>query len=178
MTQPSKDLQSFEKKIIVIIGHMGSGKSTIGKILARNLNWNYFDSDKEIERRQKNSIKNIFQTHGENFFRKEEEVVIKNLINITYSVISLGGGSITIKNIRKILKKKAISIFLKVDIDVLIERLSNTKKRPLLINTDIKNKIVSLDAERSKFYNKADIIIKNSDNLNIVTSKIMRILNK
>ena len=74
------------------------------------------------------------------------------------------------------IEKKAISIFLKVDIDILVKRLKNSKNRPLLINTDIKEKILSLDAERLFYYNKANIIVMNSERSQKTISKIMEIL--
>ena len=178
MTKPPVDLKNFQKKLIVITGHMGSGKSTIGKIIAKNLNWNYFDSDKEIEKKQKEPIKRIFQIYGEDYFREKEEMIIKYLIKKKYSVISLGGGSVTIENIINILQKNAISIFLKVDIDVLVKRLKNNKNRPLLNNSNIKNKIDLLDIERLPLYNKADIVIENSKNISQTVFEIMNILNK
>ena len=171
------DLKNYNKKIIVIIGHMGSGKSLVGKLLSRRLNWNYFDSDKEIENVLGISIVDIFKIYGENYFREKEEIIIKNLIKKKYSVISLGGGSITIKNIRSILEKKTISIFLKVDIDILTKRLKNSKKRPLLINTNIENKIFLLNKERLSFYNNANIVIENSKNVEITVNEIISILN-
>lgn len=177
MMKTPTDLKNYKKKIIVIIGHMGSGKSLVGKLLSRKLNWNYFDSDKEIEKNLNASIVDIFKTYGENFFRKKEEIVIKNLIKKKYSIISLGGGSITIKNIRNILEKKTISIFLKVDIDVLVKRLINNKKRPLLINTNIKNKIFQLNKERLSFYNNANIVVGNSKNIEKTIDDIINILN-
>ena len=89
----------------------------------------------------------------------------------------MGGGSITIKNIRNILEKKTISIFLKVDIDVLVKRLINNKKRPLLINTNIKNKIFQLNKERLSFYNNANIVVGNSKNIEKTIDDIINILN-
>ena len=74
------------------------------------------------------------------------------------------------------IEKKAISIFLKVDIDILVKRLKNSKNRPLLINTDIKEKILSLDAERLFYYNKANIIVMNSERSQKTISKIIKIL--
>ena len=171
------DLKNYKNKIIVIIGHMGSGKSLVGKLLSRKLNWNYFDSDKEVEKKLDISIVDIFKIYGENYFRKKEEIIIKNLMKKEYSVISLGGGSITIKNIRNILEKKTISIFLKVDINVLVKRLKNNKKRPLLINTDIKNKIFLLNKERLPFYNNANIVIENSKSIERTVDEIINILN-
>ena len=162
----------------MIIGHMGSGKSHIGKKLAKILNWNYFDSDREIEKNEKKTILEIFQMYGEKYFRKKEELIINSLINKRYCIISLGGGSVTIQKIRNMIKKKCISIFLKVDIELLIERLKRSKNRPLLVNTNIRKKIISLDKERLKYYNSADIIIQNTGYYKKTINQIIKILNK
>ena len=170
------DLKNYNMKTIVIIGHMGSGKSLVGKLLSRKINWNYFDSDEEIEKDLNFSIVDIFKTHGESYFRKKEELIIEKLIKKKYSVISLGGGSITIKKIRSLLEKKTISIFLKVDIDILAKRLKNSKKRPLLINANIKNKIFLLNKERLPFYNNANIVVENSKSIKKTVNDIIKIL--
>ena len=91
-------------------------------------------------------------------------------------MISLGGGSITIKDIRKLIRNKSISIFLKVDIDVLIKRLKKTKNRPLLLNTDVRKKIIKLDKDRHNFYNSSDIIIENKKYYRDTVKEIIKIL--
>tara|TARA_B100000579_G_C22733712_1_gene805594 strand:- start:125 stop:661 length:537 start_codon:yes stop_codon:yes gene_type:complete len=171
-----KKLNNYDKNIIVITGHMGSGKSLIGKKLAKYLNWQHFDSDKEIEKSEEKKISEIFKDNGEKYFRKQEEIIIKSLLKKKYSVISLGGGSITIKDIRKLIRNKSISIFLKVDIDVLIKRLKKTKNRPLLLNTDVRKKIIKLDKDRHKFYNSSDIIIENKKYYRDTVKEIIKIL--
>ena len=176
MTEPTKDLRSFEKKIIVLIGHMGSGKSIIWKKLAKILNWNHFDSDKELEKKENKTIAQIFEIYNERYFRRNEELIVDNLTSKKNSVISLGGGAILSKRIRSQIKKKCISIFLKVDIEILTKRLKKNRRRPLLFNTNIKDKIVSLNSERLKYYNQADIIIDNSESLNKILKNIIKIL--
>ena len=171
-----KKLNNYDKNIIVITGHMGSGKSLIGKKLAKYLNWQHFDSDKEIEKSEEKKISEIFKDNGEKYFRKQEEIIIKSLLKKKYSVISLGGGSITIKDIRKLIRNKSISIFLKVDIDVLVKRLKKTKNRPLLLNTDVRKKIIKLDKDRHNFYNSSDIIIENKKYYRDTVKEIIKIL--
>ena len=75
-----KKLNNYDKNIIVITGHMGSGKSLIGKKLAKYLNWQHFDSDKEIEKSEEKKISEIFKDNGEKYFRKQEEIIIKSLL--------------------------------------------------------------------------------------------------
>jgi len=171
-----KKLNNYDKNIIVITGHMGSGKSLIGKKLAKYLNWKHFDSDKEIEKSEEKSISEIFKSDGEKYFRIKEELIIKSLFNKKYSVISLGGGSITINNIRRLIKNKSISIFLKVDIDILVKRLIKTRNRPLLLNTDVRKKIIKLDKDRYKYYSSSDIIIENKKYYKDTIKEIIEIL--
>ena len=83
---------------------------------------------------------------------------------------------VTIKDIRKLIRNKSISIFLKVDIDVLVKRLKKTKNRPLLLNTDVRKKIIKLDEDRHKFYNSSDIIIENKKYYRDTVKEIIKIL--
>ena len=152
-------------RLIVLIGHMGCGKSTIGKILAKNLKLKFYDSDRIIENTQKKSINRIFEEKGENYFRKLEKKILVNILSKNDAVIAIGGGAILEKKTRDLIFKKTISIFLNVDIEVLVKRLKKNNKRPLLKNVDIKEKILSLDNKRSKFYKKADIEIQNINNI-------------
>ena len=109
---------------IVLLGHMGSGKSTIGKSLAKKLSIGFLDTDQEIENFMNMKISDIFVNHGENKFREIEEDVISKVFNTNNKkVIALGGGSFENKNIRNIVKEKNISIWLKCNINLLVERL-------------------------------------------------------
>ena len=142
---------------IVLLGHMGSGKSTIGKSLAKKLSIDFLDSDQEIENFMNMKISDIFVNHGEVKFREIEENVIKKVFNTNdKKVIALGGGSFENKNIRNIVKEKNISIWLKCNINLLVERLKKNKNRPLLIGKNIKSEIVSLNKVRKVNYEKAD----------------------
>ena len=167
MKKYTEKYKNHSKNIIVLTGHMGSGKTSIAKALAKSLGWRFYDSDFEIERKQGISIKGIFDTKGEKYFRKLEKEIIHELFNNKFSIISLGGGSIINKTVRKLIEKKAISIFLKVDINVLLKRLKkNYKKRPLLIEANIKDIISQLNIERLKYLERADIIVENNKNIN------------
>ena len=171
------NLKNNKKRKIAIIGHMGSGKSSIGILLAKELNLDFYDSDTEIEKLENKKIRYIFESKGEKYFRKIEEKIIKEIYNKDSFVISLGGGSILSNKTQEIIKKRSISIFLKVDINTLFRRLKNSQKRPLLLNTDIKEKINFLDKERSSIYNKADIVIENINSKKLIINKIKDILN-
>ena len=150
-------------KSIAIIGHMGSGKTLIGKLIAKELNYRFFDSDKLIEKNTHKSIKDIFHSEGEAEFRKIEEKTIINLQNETKIVSSLGGGSILSSQTRKVLKTHFITVFLDTDFEILQQRLKKSYKRPLLINENILQKLKKLDNIRRKYYLLADIKINNSE---------------
>lgn len=142
---------------IVLLGHMGSGKSTIGKSLAKKLSIDFLDTDQEIENFMNMKISDIFVNHGENKFREIEEDVIRKVFNTNdKKVIALGGGSFENKNIRNIVKEKNISIWLKCNINLLVERLKKNKNRPLLIGKNIKSEIMKLNKIRKANYEKAD----------------------
>lgn len=152
------------KKNIALIGHMGSGKSVIGNLIAIKLKYKHVDSDNIIEKLTKKSINELFQIYGENGFREIEKKTILNLHNEKKIILSLGGGSILAEEVRNFLKNNFITIFLDIDIKTLVDRLKNSKKRPLLLNENIENKIKKLDNDRRKFYLAADIIIGKYEN--------------
>ena len=131
---------------IVLLGHMGSGKSTIGKSLAKKLSRDFVDTDYEIEKHTNTKIREIFLNQGENKFREIEENIIKQILDSKEKkVIALGGGSFESKNIRELVIGINISIWLKCNINILVERLKKNKNRPLLIGKNIKSEIMKLD---------------------------------
>ena len=158
------NLEKLGKKNICFIGLMGSGKSIIGKLLAKELKMIYYDSDKLIEKKLNRSINQIFLDHGESYFRNIEKGIVLSLLDRKNCVISLGGGSILSELTRKALFINSYSVYLKVDIEILYERLKKSKKRPLLNNKDIKEKLIHLTQERNKYYRKANLIVSNLKN--------------
>ena len=166
-------LNKLKKKNICIIGLMGSGKSIIGKDLSKYLGLKFYDTDKEIEKKTKKSINTIFKEHGESYFRNIEEKICVDLLNYNNCVISLGGGSIINKKIRKEIKQNSYSIYLQVKINNLLERLKSSKKRPLLNkNIDNKETLKNLFDKRRKFYENADFIVNNDNDKFQVLEKI------
>ena len=146
-------------KNLVFLGMMGSGKTTLGKIVSKKLNKEFIDIDQLIEIQEGMTISEIFQKKGESFFRKfEERISIQNLKK-SNSVISLGGGAFINKKIQKEVLKNHISIWLKWDNKNLINRIKNSQKRPIAIQlNDIDlNKLID---DRSKIYSKAKYQIK------------------
>jgi len=160
-------------KNLVFLGMMGSGKSTIGKLISKKLNMNFIDIDQEIEKSEEMKISEIFIQKGEPFFRKiEEKITLKNLKKAN-SVISLGGGAFINKKIQSEILRKHTSIWLNWSNDKLIKRIRNSQKRPIAIklNDEDLNKLIS---KRSKIYSKADLKI-NCDDLtkNEIVEKII-----
>ncbi len=167
------DLNKIKKKNICIIGLMGSGKSIIGKDLSEYLNLKFYDTDKEIELKTNRSISKIFEEQGEPYFRTIEEKICIKLLSQNNCVISLGGGSIINRNIRKEIKQNSYSIFLQVKLSNLLKRLKTSKKRPLLNNKiDNKETLKNLFEDRRKFYEKADFIVNNNNDKFQVLEKI------
>ena len=172
------DLNKIEKKNICFMGLMGSGKSIIGKDLSKYLNLKFYDTDKEIEVKTKKSIKAIFEENGETYFRNIEEKICLELLNYSNCVISLGGGSIINKKIRRAIKENSYSIYLQVELNNLVDRLKSSKKRPLLNNNKNKLEVLkNLYERRRKFFEKADFIINNDDDKIQVLEKIKTELN-
>ena len=152
-------------KNLVLIGMMGSGKSTIGYLLAKKLKFLFIDIDKNIEKNEETTISNIFKEKGEKYFRDiEEKITLDILKKKSNCVISLGGGAFINKNIQELVLKKNISFWLKWKNSTIIKRLKNVNKRPLLKKMNHKQ-IANLNTERSKLYSKANYIL-DCDNLN------------
>ncbi len=163
------------KENLVFLGMMGSGKSSIGLQIARKLKLTFVDIDKEIERELGMSIKKIFETKGENFFRKFEEKITLKKLKLDSVVISLGGGAFTNKLIRKEVLRSSISFWLNWNTTILLKRIRYSKKRPLAFNaTD--NQLVDLIKKRNNIYSKALYEIK-CDNLSKkqVIDKVLKI---
>ena len=163
------------KKNLVFLGMMGSGKSSIGLLIAKKLQLDFIDVDKEIENELGISIKKIFETKGENYFRKFEEKITLKKLKFHSTVISLGGGAFTNKKIRKEVKINQISFWLNWNNEILLNRIKNSKKRPMAFNsTD--NELIDLIKKRSNTYSKALYEIK-CDNLskNEVVKNILKI---
>jgi len=157
---------------------MGSGKSVIGKDLSKYLNFKFYDSDKEIELNTKKSINEIFREYGELHFRKLEEKICIKLLNKNNCIISLGGGSIINKEIRKSINQNSYSIYLQVKLNNLVNRLKSSKKRPLLNKNERKIEVLQkLYKDRHKFYEKANLIVNNDSDKSHVLNKIKFELN-
>ena len=163
------------KKNLVLVGMMGSGKSTISRLLSNITKQNLIDTDLLIEKETKLKINDIFQKKGENFFRRIEEKIVLNSLKFSNNIIAIGGGAFLNDKIREKIKNNCISIWLKCSEQTLIPRIRNSKKRPkayLLKDKDL----IKLINDRSKIYSKADYKI-NCDTLtkNEIVDKILKI---
>ena len=147
------------KENLVFLGMMGSGKSSIGSLVAKKLKVKFVDIDKEIEKELGLSIAKIFETKGEDYFRKCEEKITLKILKINSIVISLGGGTFVNKIIRKEVLKNHISFWLNWNNQILLNRIKNSKKRPLAFNAT-ENELIDLIKKRSSIYSKAVYEIK------------------
>jgi shikimate kinase len=142
------------KKNLVFLGMMGAGKSSIGILVSKKLNLNFIDIDKLIENEEKMKILNIFEKKGENYFRNLEEKITLKVLKTNVNVISLGGGGFINDKIRKEILTNHLSFWLNWDLEILLKRIKNNKKRPLAINSS-DGEIKLLMKKRSKIYSKA-----------------------
>ncbi len=144
------------KKNLILLGMMGVGKTTAGKIVARNLDLNFFDTDKLIEKEISMSVKEIFEKKGEKFFRKEEEKIALKYIDKKNSVITLGGGSFMNENIKNKVLSECLSIWLDLNVENLSLRLAKDSRRPLLQKTNNLKTIQKIYNNRKNLYKLAN----------------------
>lgn len=149
-------------KPIVLVGLMGAGKSTIGRRLATSIALNFVDSDNEIMEAAGCSISDIFEMYGEAIFRDLEQRVLLRLISGEPCVIATGGGAFINPAIRAAIKEKALSVWLRADLDVLLERVSRRDTRPLLKTGDKGSILSKLMEERYPIYAEADLTVDSN----------------
>ena len=142
------------KKNLVLLGMMGSGKSTIGNLISKNLDINFVDIDSVIEKLTKMTISDIFLKKGEKYFRDLEEKITMKSLNTTNTVISLGGGVFMNEIIRTEVIKNHFSFWLNLDTPTLLYRIKKSKKRPIVLKLNDRE-IVKLIEFRAKTYSKA-----------------------
>ena len=166
-------------KNLTLTGMMGVGKSTIGKILAKQLNYKFVDVDKLIENKEGSTINYIFKNKSENYFRKIENDITLVELKKYNSVISMGGGAFLNNSIRKSAKKLSTSFWLDVSIDELIKRLKKNNKRPLLLKKNTNEEEKKIYFDRKKIYNEADYrIVCDSLKSEEIAKKILNLYEK
>ena len=147
-------------KRVVLVGPMGAGKSTIGRMLAKELGYRFLDSDRIIEERCGANIPWIFDVEGEDGFRQRETAMLDELSNEMGTVLATGGGAVMRAENRGLLKKNSVVIYLKTSIDQQVERTRKDRNRPLLQNDDPEGVLRRLFAIRDPLYTElADIIM-------------------
>lgn len=137
---------------IILVGLMGAGKTTIGRMLAKHLHKTFYDSDHEIERRTGVNIPLIFEVEGEAGFRKRESAVIEELVRKDDIVLATGGGAVLSAQNREHLKQNGIVIYLRANVHELWQRTRNDKNRPLLQGQSAHGKLKQLFVERDPLY--------------------------
>lgn len=142
-----------------MVGMMGAGKTTVGRRLAPRLGLPFFDADSEIERAAGMSVSELFQQHGEESFRRGEAQIINRLLSGEPHVLATGGGALVNPETRAIIAEKAVSIWLRADMDTIVVRATQRGTRPLLKTGDSRETLTRLLAEREPLYAQADIHI-------------------
>ncbi|MFO7929526.1 MAG: shikimate kinase [Candidatus Humimicrobiaceae bacterium] len=147
-------------KNLSLIGFMGSGKSTVGKLLAERLDFLFIDTDRIIEIKEKKPISEIFKEKGEKYFRDVESEVIRKIYRNKNCIFACGGGAILTEENFKVIKKSSKIIYLKVSPSEILKRVGNSKDRPLLQSKDKMKRVKALLGKRKGLYEKcADIIV-------------------
>jgi shikimate kinase len=150
-------IRALGGRSIVLVGMMGAGKSSIGRRLAGKLGIPFTDADAEIESAAGMTIREIFEKHGEPYFRAGEARVIARLLDNGPQVLATGGGAVMDPRTRELIRAKAISVWLKADVDVLVKRTKRRNDRPLA------EKIKDLMPLREPFYAQSDIVVQSRD---------------
>lgn len=144
---------------VVLIGMMGAGKSSVGRRLAKALSLPFLDADAEIEKAAGMTITEIFAKHGEPEFRSGERRVVARLLDEKTAVIATGGGAWMDETTRAKVRSRAVSVWLKADVDVLLRRVKKRGGRPLLKNGEPEQVLRDLLAKREPFYAEADVTV-------------------
>jgi shikimate kinase len=167
-------LHKYRKSLVFLTGFMGSGKSTIGPILANTLGFKYIDVDTVIEQKAQKRIVDIFSTDGEQSFRTLERSTLQELTELDHSVISLGGGTIANEENSRLVSQNGILVYLKLSPEEIIQRVHYRNDRPMLkdefgntlAGEQLRERILQLLARREPFYGRADVIIY-ADNMRV-----------
>lgn len=154
---------SLGNRSIVLVGMMGSGKSSIGRRLASALDLPFSDADTAIEQAAGMTVDDIFATHGEPYFRDGEERVIKRLLQGGPQVVATGGGAVISAKTRARFAASGITVWLRAPVDILLQRVSRRGNRPLLKTSDPRAVLTRLLSEREAYYAGADLIYESRD---------------
>ena len=154
---------ALRRRPIALVGLMGAGKSSIGRRLASALGLPFVDADEEVEKAAARSITDIFEELGEAAFRDGERRVIARLLEEPPHVLATGGGAFMNESTRALIQQKAVSVWLKADMEVLLRRVERRNDRPLLREGDPREVLERLAAERYPVYGLADITVESGE---------------
>lgn len=168
-----------KQKNIFLVGFMGAGKSTVGKILAKEIGYGYYDADKFIEEEAGTTVTQIFSEHGEPYFRDLESESLETLAKKEKIVVATGGGVVQRDRNWDVMKQYGISIYLRASVETIWERIKTDTTRPLLQVEDPVATASELLNKRTPMYERADIVI-DTDNLSLaqVTDEVIGLLGK
>lgn len=161
--KPDRNEAPWADRTVALVGLMGAGKSTVGRRLANRLGRAFYDSDNEIEKAAGQSVSDIFESHGEEEFRRGEHSVLKRLLDEAPHVLATGGGAYLNPETRDMMRDKAVTIWLNADLETLWKRVSRRNHRPLLRRPDAKQVLFSLLEERRPIYELADLTVASVD---------------
>ncbi len=140
---------------IVLVGFMGSGKSTVGRMLARQLRFRFLDTDRLVEERERCAIPEIFSQHGEAYFRECETAVLQSLHGVRQRILATGGGIVTVPENLPLLRALGLVVLLKADPEEIYRRVSRNSERPLLQVEDPRRRVMEMMTARQPLYETA-----------------------
>lgn len=149
--------------MVVLVGLMGAGKTSVGRRLASALQLSFFDADEEIEKAAGRSVEDIFADFGETAFREGERKVIERLLDGPKGILATGGGAFMDEKTRALIGKKSLSVWLHADLEVLMERVSRRNTRPLLRQPNPRKIMQALIDQRYPVYAQADVRVESGD---------------
>ena len=169
-----------QKGNIILIGPMGSGKTSTGKMLAKEMGYVFLDTDEEVTKRTGVSIAYIFDVEGEEGFRKRECLALKECLNDNNMILSTGGGIVLSKENRDLLQDRGTVVYLQTSIRTQVKRTASTNNRPLLQNKDPEETLEKLMLTRAPLYEEiADItIMTDNKSLQEMSKEIQRAINE
>ena len=165
---------------IILIGYMGCGKSTVGKALCRQIKTELLDTDQIIEQQEKISIRQMFEQHGESYFRNWETQLLEQLLmDSFYGIISTGGGMPLKEKNRELLARLGVVIFLKASADTIYQRIVSDQSRPLLNGKDKRKEIETMLKERLPKYEQAATFVIETDykEVEAIAQEILSLMN-
>jgi shikimate kinase len=166
-------------RAVVLVGLMGAGKSTVGKKLASMLSLPFHDADNEIEAVSRMTVPELFETYGEPEFRNLERRVIQRMLEAGPMVLATGGGAYMNAQTREAIAEYGISVWLKADLDLLMERVSRRQNRPLLKNDNPRGVMERLMAERYPVYALADLtVVSRDEKKEVIAQEVIEALSR